>query len=61
MPGIAIEIGSPQRGIRSLGQVRGFDGLRGFSRHPLSIGPLVIDIQNDGTLFYYFVLVVFGA
>jgi branched-chain amino acid transport system permease protein len=38
----------------------GFDGLRGFSRQPLELGPLVIDIQNNGTLFYYFVLVVFA-
>ncbi|MBV9786296.1 MAG: branched-chain amino acid ABC transporter permease [Acidisphaera sp.] len=39
----------------------GYDGLRGFSRQPLQIGPLVIDIQNNGTLFYYFVLTVFAV
>jgi branched-chain amino acid transport system permease protein len=39
----------------------GFDGLRGFSRQPLKLGPLIIDIQNNGTLFYYFVLVVFAV
>jgi len=38
----------------------GYDGLRGFSRQPLHIGPLTIDIQNNGTLFYYFVLAVFA-
>jgi branched-chain amino acid transport system permease protein len=38
----------------------GYDGLRGFTRQPLHFGPLVIDIQNNGTLFYYFVLAVFG-
>ena len=27
---------------------------------PLELGPLVIDIQNNGTLFYYFVLAVFA-
>ncbi len=34
----------------------GYDGLRGFQRQP--IGPF--DIQNNGTTFYYFVLVVFA-
>jgi branched-chain amino acid transport system permease protein len=38
----------------------GYDGLRGFSRQPLHFGPLVIDIQSNGTLFYYFVLAVFA-
>ncbi len=38
----------------------GYDGLRGFSRQPLHLGPLTIDIQNNGTLFYYFVLFVFA-
>jgi branched-chain amino acid transport system permease protein len=39
----------------------GYDGLRGFSRQPLHIGPWIVDIQNNGTLFYYFVLVVFAV
>jgi branched-chain amino acid transport system permease protein len=39
----------------------GYDGLRGFSRQPLHLGPWIIDIQNNGTLFYYFVLVVFAV
>jgi len=39
----------------------GYDGLRGFSRQPLKLGPLIIDIQNNGTLFYYFVLAVFAV
>ncbi len=38
----------------------GYDGLRGFQRQPIDIGPLVIDIQNKATLFYYFVLAVFA-
>lgn len=38
----------------------GYDGLRGFSRQPLAFGPWTIDIQGNGTLFYYFVLFVFG-
>ena len=39
----------------------GYDGLRGFTRQPLHVGPWIIDIQNNGTLFYYFVLVVFAV
>jgi branched-chain amino acid transport system permease protein len=39
----------------------GFDGLRGFSRQPIGIGPWTIDIQGNGTLFYYFVLFVFAV
>jgi branched-chain amino acid transport system permease protein len=38
----------------------GHDGLRGFSRQPITIGPWTIDILNNGTLFYYFVLFVFA-
>ena len=38
----------------------GFDGLRGFQRQPIGLGPLVIDITNNGTAFYYFVLFVFA-
>jgi branched-chain amino acid transport system permease protein len=39
----------------------GYDGLRGFSRQPLGFGPWTIDIQGNGTLFYYFVLFVFAV
>ena len=38
----------------------GYDGLRGFARAPLDFGLFKIDIAGNGTLFYYFVLVVFG-
>jgi branched-chain amino acid transport system permease protein len=38
----------------------GYDGLRGFVRAPLDFGLFTIDITNNGTLFYYFVVVVFG-
>ncbi len=38
----------------------GYDGLRGFVRAPLDLGLFKIDIAGNGTLFYYFVLLVFG-
>jgi branched-chain amino acid transport system permease protein len=38
----------------------GYDGLRGFVRAPLDFGLFTIDITNNGILFYYFVVVVFG-
>ena len=38
----------------------GYDGLRGFSRAPLDFGLFKIDIVNNGTLFYFFVLFVFA-
>ena len=38
----------------------GYDGLRGFIRAPLDFGLFKVDIAGNGTLFYYFVLVVFG-
>src|SRR5579872_7249073 len=38
----------------------GYDGLRGFIREPLDFGLFKIDIAGNGTLFYYFVLVVFA-
>ena len=38
----------------------GYDGLRGFSRAPLHLGFTTIDIANNGTLFYYFLLFVFA-
>jgi branched-chain amino acid transport system permease protein len=38
----------------------GYDGLRGFIRAPLDFGLFKVDITNNGTLFYYFVLAVFG-
>ena len=39
----------------------GYDGLRGFTRAPLDFGLFKIDIQNNGTAFYFFVVAVFGA
>ena len=39
----------------------GDDGLRGFTRQPLAIGPLHLDILDNGTLFYYFVLACFAV
>jgi branched-chain amino acid transport system permease protein len=39
----------------------GFDGLRGFARAPLDFGLLKIDIQNNSTLFYFFVVAIFGV
>ncbi|MBS0243989.1 MAG: branched-chain amino acid ABC transporter permease [Proteobacteria bacterium] len=38
----------------------GYDGLRGFSRAPLHLGLGMIDIANNTTLFYYFLLFVFA-
>lgn len=38
----------------------GYDGLRGFTRAPINLGFTQIDITNNGTLFYYFLLFVFG-
>src|SRR6201997_150242 len=38
----------------------GFDGLRGFDRQPLQLGSWLIDIETNDTLFYYFVVVLFG-
>lgn len=39
----------------------GYDGLRGFSRAPLDFGLFRIDIANNGTAFYYFLLLVFAV
>jgi branched-chain amino acid transport system permease protein len=39
----------------------GYDGLRGFTRAPIDLGFAQIDITNNGTLFYYFLLAVFGV
>ena len=39
----------------------GYDGLRGFSRAPIDLGFMQIDITNNSTLFYYFLLAVFGV
>jgi branched-chain amino acid transport system permease protein len=38
----------------------GYDGLRGFARAPIDLGFVTLDIANNGTLFYFFVLLVFG-
>ncbi len=37
----------------------GYDGLRGFTRAPLHLGSFVIDIRDNGLVFYYFVLAIF--
>jgi branched-chain amino acid transport system permease protein len=39
----------------------GDDGLRGFSRQPLHLGFMTIDILNNSNYFYYFVLLCFAA
>ena len=39
----------------------GYDGLRGFTRMPLDFGLFKIDITNNETIFYFFVLVIFAA
>jgi branched-chain amino acid transport system permease protein len=39
----------------------GYDGLRGFSRAPLDFGVFKIDILNNGTAFYFFILTIFGV
>jgi branched-chain amino acid transport system permease protein len=38
----------------------GYDGLRGFQRAPLHLGFTTIDIANNNTAFYYFLLFVFA-
>ena len=39
----------------------GFDGLRGFERAPIRLGPILLDITSGGPMFYYFLLAVFAA
>ena len=39
----------------------GYDGLRGFTRAPIDLGFVTLDITNNGTLFYYFLLFVFAV
>jgi branched-chain amino acid transport system permease protein len=39
----------------------GFDGLRDFHREPIGWGALRLDIESNGTTFYFFVLAVFAA
>jgi branched-chain amino acid transport system permease protein len=39
----------------------GYDGLRGFTRMPIDFGLFKIDITNNETLFYFFILLVFGV
>jgi branched-chain amino acid transport system permease protein len=39
----------------------GDDGLRGFSRAPLHLGPITIDILNNAVTFYFFVLACFAV
>ena len=38
----------------------GYDGLRGFVRAPIDLGPVVIDIASNPNTFYYFLLFVFA-
>lgn len=38
----------------------GYDGLRGFTRAPIDLGFTTLDIAGNATLFYYFLLFVFG-
>ncbi len=38
----------------------GDDGLTGWSRLPLRLGPLALDVQHKDLAFYYFVLAMFG-
>lgn len=38
----------------------GDDGLRGFTRQPIHLPGLTLNIRDNGTLFYYFLLVVFA-
>ncbi|MGC1409865.1 MAG: branched-chain amino acid ABC transporter permease [Acetobacteraceae bacterium] len=38
----------------------GYDGLRGFVRAPIHLGPAVIDITSNPSAFYYFLLFVFA-
>jgi len=39
----------------------GDDGLRGFYRQPIDIGPFSIDILSNANAFYYFVLLCFAV
>ncbi|MDE2516134.1 MAG: branched-chain amino acid ABC transporter permease [Rhodospirillales bacterium] len=39
----------------------GYDGLRGFQRAPLDLGFTVLNIRDNGVLFYYFVLAIFAV
>jgi branched-chain amino acid transport system permease protein len=39
----------------------GYDGLRGFVRAPVDLGPVVIDIASNPNTFYYFLLFVFAV
>jgi branched-chain amino acid transport system permease protein len=39
----------------------GFDGLRGFQRAPIHLGPWLVDITDGGSIFYYFLLAVFAV
>ena len=38
----------------------GYDGLRGFARAPLDFWLFKIDIANNSTAFYFFIVTVFG-
>ena len=38
----------------------GYDGLRGFGRQPIDFGAFRLDIANNNTAFYFFLLAMFG-
>ncbi|HUC47770.1 MAG TPA: branched-chain amino acid ABC transporter permease [Xanthobacteraceae bacterium] len=38
----------------------GFDGLRDFHREPIGWGAFTLDIESNGTTFYFFLLAVFA-
>jgi len=42
------------------GLTGGADGLRGFIRAPLHLGPVTIDITNNAIAFYFFILIIFA-
>lgn len=39
----------------------GDDGLTGWTRQPLQLGPVTVDIQHNTIAFYYFVLLIFAG
>ena len=39
----------------------GYDGLRGFMRAPIDLGFAKLDIAGNSTMFYFFIVAVFGG
>jgi branched-chain amino acid transport system permease protein len=39
----------------------GYDGLRGFTRAPIDLGFTKLDLAGNNTVFYFFILAIFGA